>query len=39
LVYQGPSAMLASAAAPATAEAADEPRRKIRKNPQKRGAH
>jgi D-alanyl-D-alanine carboxypeptidase/D-alanyl-D-alanine-endopeptidase (penicillin-binding protein 4) len=38
-VYQGPSAMLASTVAPATTEAADEPRRKIRKNPQKRGAH
>jgi D-alanyl-D-alanine carboxypeptidase/D-alanyl-D-alanine-endopeptidase (penicillin-binding protein 4) len=38
-VYQGPSAMLAGTVAPATTEAADEPRRKIRKNPQKRGAH
>ncbi|OUL68032.1 D-alanyl-D-alanine carboxypeptidase/D-alanyl-D-alanine endopeptidase [Paraburkholderia hospita] len=38
-VYQGPSAMLASTIAPATTDAPDEPRRKIRKNPQKRGAH
>jgi serine-type D-Ala-D-Ala carboxypeptidase/endopeptidase (penicillin-binding protein 4) len=38
-VYQGPSAMLANAVAPAAAEAAQEPHRKIRKNPQRRGAH
>ncbi|MBP0592469.1 D-alanyl-D-alanine carboxypeptidase/D-alanyl-D-alanine-endopeptidase [Paraburkholderia sp. LEh10] len=38
-VYQGPSAMLASAAAAAADETAEEPRRKVRKNPQRRGAH